>query len=286
MPRSTYTPEMALPLGAALRRAALIASHAGLHSAQALRAISGLPAYVRDLFAYAAERDRRFPLRIHGLLPVFGDRKAHAGTQGAYFHQDLWAARRIFAKRPSRHVDIGSRIDGFIAHLLTFMPVEVVDIRPLASPVEGLTFTRDDATTLHQFADGSVESLSALHVVEHFGLGRYGDSIRANGWLEAMLALQRVLAPGGTLYFSVPIGRERLRFNAHRIFSPRTVLEVFSELELVAFSAVNDRGELVSECDPMQFTSATYSVGFFELTKDAAGWKRNGISGESSGSRQ
>ncbi|HWF86113.1 MAG TPA: hypothetical protein VG222_14745 [Vicinamibacterales bacterium] len=53
--------------------------------------------------------------------------------RGHYFHQDLWVAKRIYAARPAAHVDIGSRIDGFVAHLLTFMPVTVIDVRPLDS---------------------------------------------------------------------------------------------------------------------------------------------------------
>ena len=253
-----------------LRRGAAMLDHVGVSPRRALEAIVGVPRFLGDLGDYArAPGDRRFPLRMHGLLPVFKDRRAHAGQQGAYFHQDLWAARRIYDARPPRHVDVGSRLDGFIAHLLTFMPVEVVDIRPLEQPVDGLMFTRDDATTLRVFADDSLRSVSSLHAIEHFGLGRYGDPIRPSAWREAMESLQRVLAPGGVLYFSVPIGRERLRFNAHRIFSPRTVLEVFDRLRLVSFSAVDDGGHFHSDSDPERYLTADMSVGLFELTKDA-----------------
>ncbi len=56
---------------------------------------------------------------------------------GHYFHQDLWAAKKIFKRRPMTHVDIGSRVDGFVAHLLVFMPVTAVDIRYLDSNIEG-----------------------------------------------------------------------------------------------------------------------------------------------------
>jgi SAM-dependent methyltransferase len=186
---------------------------------------------------------------------------------GHYFHQDLWAARKIRERSPSEHFDVGSRIDGFVAHVLTFMPVTVIDIRPMSEPIEGLGFIQADATDLSSIADASLESVSSLHAVEHFGLGRYGDTVDPTGASRAMAALSRVLKPGGRLYFSVPIGRERLCFNAQRIFSPDTVLRAFSDLELVSFAAVDDAGHLVVGSAPEDFREANYSCGLFEYTK-------------------
>jgi len=164
---------------------------------------------------------------------------------------------------------VGSRVDGFIAHLLVFMPVTVVDVRPLESKVTGLQFMRGDATSLDGWADNSVPSLSSLHAVEHFGLGRYGDRLDPGGSARAMAALARVVAPGGRLYFSVPIGVERVEFNAHRVFAPETILRTFAEhrLRLAAFSAVDDRGFLIPSADPLSFARARYSCGLFEFTK-------------------
>jgi hypothetical protein len=45
-----------------------------------------------------------------------------------------------------------------------------------------------------------------MHVVEHVGLGRYGDPIDANGDAQAIKELKCVLWPGGVLYFVVPTG--------------------------------------------------------------------------------
>jgi SAM-dependent methyltransferase len=241
----------------------------GVDATRAVDVVSQSPRFVRDAIAYQrANREASFPLRFDSILPVLSDAKESAGTaSGQYFHQDLWAARKIFARKPARHVDVGSRVDGFVAHLLVFMPVEVIDIRGLSSDVDGLSFVQADATNLAGFADGSVDSISSLHAVEHFGLGRYGDPIDPQGWRHAMTALARVLAPGGRLYFSVPIGRERLVFNAHRIFSPRTPLGAVPSLRLVSFSAVDDDGHLVTDADPEQFKDAHNSCGLFEFTK-------------------
>jgi hypothetical protein len=62
------------------------------------------------------------------------DYSSQAGVAGGhYFFQDLWAARKIFAVHPEKHFDIGSRIDGFVAHVLSFMAVSMMDIRPLTT---------------------------------------------------------------------------------------------------------------------------------------------------------
>jgi SAM-dependent methyltransferase len=252
-----------------LRRATQAMKMVGVDPGRAAELALRMPRFVGDAIAYRrAAEGGRFPLRLGSIYPVVSDYAAQAGEAGGhYFHQDLWAARKIHARRPARHVDVGSRIDGFVAHLLVFMPVEVVDIRPLSSSIPNLTFVQEDATTLARFPDNSLDSLSTLHAVEHFGLGRYGDPIDPDGWRRAVAALARVLAPGGRLYFSVPIGRERVVFNAHRVFSPRTVIEAFGSLRLVSFSAVDDAGDLVPDADPDRFEGAHMACGLFELTK-------------------
>ena len=234
-----------------------------------LRALRGVPAFVRDAAAYRRAQDGgAFSLSLGALLPVLGERYEGTGALGHYFHQDLWAARKIHAARPARHLDIGSRVDGFVAHLLVFMPVTVIDVRPMKSAVEGLSFVQEDATSLHSFPDDSVESVSTLHAVEHFGLGRYGDPIDPQGPFRMMKALARVLRPGGRLYFGVPVGRERLEFNAHRVFGPRTVVDGLAPLRLVSFAAVDDCGALREPCTLEGVEGAHFGCGLFEFTKD------------------
>ena len=192
-----------------------------------------------------------------------------AGTaSGIYFHQDLWASKKVFAAGPEFHVDVGSRIDGFIAHLLTFTSVKYVDIRPLSSSLPDLEFIQSDATELNFLEDNSVESLSSLNVAEHFGLGRYGDPIDPQGSAKFMKTLQRVIADNGRLYFSVPIGMERVEFNAHRVFEPVSVVNEFDKLELLSFSAVVD-GDLVESVEPedVELKSRGYDCGLYEFGK-------------------
>jgi SAM-dependent methyltransferase len=236
-----------------------------IHRAATLRR---LPRFMRHAADYHRQADGRFPLTLRDLEPVLTDFAAEAGTaRGHYFHQDLWAARRIFARRPRQHVDVGSRIDGFVAHVLTFMPVTVVDIRALDSTVEGLTFVRGDMCRLDAFGSGSVESVSCLHAVEHVGLGRYGDPVDPRGWHAALRELARILAPGGRLYLGTPVGRERLCFNSQRVFSPATIIDTVPDLALVGFSAVDDDDRFVANAAPADFAGARNACGLFEFTK-------------------
>jgi SAM-dependent methyltransferase len=228
-----------------------------------------LPSFIANVVRYRRVQDGApgsFRFRLRYIHPVLGDRHAAAGVaSGHYFHQDIWAAREIFRRAPRRHVDIGSSVAGFVAHLLCFREVEYVDLRPMRSKVRGLQYRKGSITDL-PFASDSLESVSALHVVEHVGLGRYGDPIDPAGWLKAIGELRRVLAPGGSLYFSVPIGTERLEFDGHRVFDPATILSAFRPLRLRRFSYVDDSGDLVEDADPAA-VRGWYSCGLFLLTK-------------------
>ena len=90
-----------------------------------------------DWSKFNAENGRKsFHVGWRNLYPCWEDWNASACTLSYYFWQDLWAARKIFMARPPVHFDIASRVDGFIAHLLCFMPVTMLDIRPLRPPPE------------------------------------------------------------------------------------------------------------------------------------------------------
>jgi hypothetical protein len=241
----------------------------GFHPTTLIKSLAGVPVFVSNWLKYQKlNSNPAFRLRLKDAFPILTDRYASAGVaQGHYFHQDLWAARKIFQARPPQHIDVGSRIDGFIAHLLTFMPVTVLDIRPLVSATDGLTYLQDDATSLSMLRDNSVSSLSSLHAAEHFGLGRYSDPIDPSACFKFMDSLQRVLAPQGRMYFSVPVGRERVEFNAHRVFNPRTVIDRFAQLRLQSFSFVGDDGSLYQDTDPLALPNSDLACGLFEFTK-------------------
>lgn len=177
--------------------------------------------------------------------PILTDYNDWAGQmKGHYFHQDLFVAQKIFECRPQQHIDVGSNIAGFVSHIATFMPVEILDIRPLGSQVKNISFTQQDVMA---GLSVSTRSLSCLHTLEHFGLGRYNDPIDPKGHLIGFLNLVHALEVGGRLYVSFPIGDvERVEFNAHRVFRPDSILswQGSEKLELLEFAYVDDRGDL------------------------------------------
>ena len=181
-------------------------------------------------------------------FPVLDDRYTNSGTaKGSYFYQDLLVAQRIFENNPKVHIDIGSRVDGFVAHVASFRPILIIDIRPLKTEIQNISYIQHDLMTpVNNNLCEACDSLSCLHALEHFGLGRYGDPINYNGHLIGLESLYKLLKVNGKLYLSVPIGLpQRIEFNANRIFSLKYLLEQFKEKYILDnFSYVDDDGNL------------------------------------------
>lgn len=177
--------------------------------------------------------------------PCLLDKYASGGiASGAYFNHDLYVAQKIFEQQPVKHLDIGSRIDGFVAHVATYRKIEVIDIREINAKVKNITFIKKDLMiddeTFHNYCD----SLSCLSVLEHLGLGRYGDTLDINGHKKGLLNISKIVKQGGICYISVPIGEQKIEFNAHRIFSIRYLLDLYEEyFSLHSFAYIDDKGE-------------------------------------------
>jgi hypothetical protein len=224
------------------------------------------PRYLQDWRQYTAIPDAE-PLRLVNASPQLHDRTNTTSVDPHYFYVNGWAMRRIVAAKPPRHVDIGSQTM-FVNLLSAVVPVTFVDYRPLEDGLSGLTNQSGDILDL-PFGDGTLSSLSCLHVAEHIGLGRYGDPLNPQGTRQACAELQRVLAPAGNLYFALPVGRERVCFNAHRVHAPATILAYFAGLELVEFAGVHDDRRFVERADPQAFASSHYACGMFHFRKPA-----------------
>jgi SAM-dependent methyltransferase len=227
----------------------------------------GLVRFVGDLRAY-----RRLPgaepIALGDLWPMLSDRVATSPYDRHYFHQDAWAARRIADRAPAEHVDVASRVD-LAGFLTSVTEVTYVDIRPLEARMPRLSSVAGSVLAL-PYPDRSLDSVSCLHVAEHIGLGRYGDPLDPHGTRKAAAELQRVLAPGGELLFSLPVGRPRLVFNAHRVHDPRAVAEFFDELELVEFCGVDDAGEWVEGRQLEDLADSEYACGCYRLRRGEA----------------
>jgi SAM-dependent methyltransferase len=150
--------------------------------------------------------------------------------------------------------------------LSAFAETVFVDYRPLPAHLENLHPVAGDIARL-PFADASVASISCLHVIEHIGLGRYGDALDTEGSQKAAAELARVVSPGGRLYLSAPVGRERVCFNAHRVFDPGRLAGMFRRMSLAEFSFVDDRGRLHEHQSPESAQSNDYACGLYIFFK-------------------
>lgn len=222
-------------------------------------------------------RDRRQWLSKGGAIdvnfPILGDFDDSAGTaRGHYFHMDLLIARLIAESKPERHLDVGSRIDGFVAHVAAFRTIEIMDIRPLKIPAHPqIKFVQGDLMRSQKSTIGQVDSLSCLHVLEHVGLGRYGDPIDPTGHRDAFSNLVDLVKPEGTFYFAAPVGQEKVMFNAHRVFDPVAVpLWEADRLELQRFDHVDDGGALHLNSQPSQAAEFEYGCGIYTFKRKNA----------------
>ena len=208
------------------------------------------------------------------VFPVLMEKQNEGGTmKGDYFHQDLYVAQQIYKANPQKHVDIGSRTDGFIAHVASFREIEMIDIRPIKSQVKNIFFRQADLMNFPDDMNDYCDSISSLHAIEHFGLGRYGDPIDYYGHLKGIENITKILKTGGVFYFSVPIGPQRVEFNAHRVFSIEYLVDILSPNYIIkSFSYVNDLGNLIENAELTEQSiksnfSCNYGCGIFILEK-------------------
>lgn len=237
--------------------------------------LKNLPSFLKDyrkMKKQARVAGSDFPFgRLYPCLEEAGSESGEAS--GHYFHQDLLVAGRIFKNNPIKHVDIGSRIDGFVAHVASFREIEVLDIRELSNTVANIIFRRVNLIDQNFDLIDYCDSVSCLHALEHFGLGRYGDEINYSGHLIGWKNIYKMLKKGGKLYFSVPIGHQRIEFNAHRVFSLSCLLVLVGDnYKIDSFSYVDDRGVLHSSVflDAKNVANnffCNYGCGIFELSK-------------------
>jgi hypothetical protein len=248
----------------------------GIDPLKSLTSIREFPYFSRNLISLLRQKKSSIRMFALGrLYPCFGDRFSNSGTAtGHYFHQDLLVARRVHSNKPILHVDIGSSVEGFVAHVASFRSIEVLDIRPLSNKIPNIKFKKADfMTPIKEELIEYCDSVSCLHALEHFGLGRYGDPVIYDGYLLGLNNLHKILKKGGKLYLSVPIGPQRIEFDAHRVFSVGYLMELFvGKYSVDHFSFVDDCGDLhesvpMAEANIHENFGCMYGCGVFEMTK-------------------
>ena len=246
----------------------LVSYQFGIDVRKMAKSTLGLPRFFIDLV--------HFSHAYHGqlkLLPCLHDWHEEGGcTKDEYFWQDLYIAQKIHCAKPKKHVDIGSRVDGFVAHIASFRDIEVLDIRPITAHIPHVTFQQADLMNPFSLQKNYCDSLSCLHALEHFGLGRYGDPINVFGYETGLKNISDMLQTQGILYLSVPVGRARVEFNAHRIFDPLHIVNLAESngLLLENFARV-ESGVLTESNNPADdfsiLNNVNYALGIFIFRK-------------------
>lgn len=232
-----------------------------------------LPRYISDLWKF----NKRYSGKLN-FMPCLHDRYEESGAINTeYFWQDLLVARWIFAANPHRHVDVGSRIDGFVTHVSSFREVEVFDVRPITIQIPGVIFRQADLMEDESIENSNrvnyCDSLSCLHTIEHFGLGRYGDPINPDGHKKGIFNMSRLLKKDGIFYLSTPIGRERVEFNANRVFDPKTIINIAEEcgLEFQKLTIISGGKEIkeipLTDTSLQGLSCSPYNLGMFIFKK-------------------
>lgn len=251
-----------------IKRIDFLLSLIGLNPIKFVKSFFLFPRYFQDWRRFKSKTDWR--IEFH---PRLYDATVQAGTLGEYFWQDTHVAGKIIQSNVTTHIDVGSRIDGFIAIVASSRHVEVFDIRPLNVQIPNVRFHQWDMTIPSEQREVA-DSVSCLHTLEHVGLGRYSDPIDPDGWKNALLNLIALLKQGGTLWLSVPVGIERVEFNAHRVFSPFTISKFLHSngMELLEFAYV-DNGLHVStdaQKDMLRLHEKGYALGIFCYRKQGS----------------
>lgn len=242
----------------------------GFNYNRPLNFFKSIPKYILNILAFKKAYTGKFEL-----LPCLHDWYEEGGNaKSEYFLQDLHIARLIFKNNPTNHLDIGSSVEGFVAHVASFRMIDVLDVRPINSNIPGIVFKQMDLSKPIELSSyESYDSISCLHALEHFGLGRYGDPIDVNGHVKGIENMSKLLSKGGILYLSVPIGIERVEFNANRVFNPQNIINIannfgflFSKFALIENSLVTFFDNQ-KDIDFDRLSSQRYALGMFIFTK-------------------
>lgn len=221
--------------------------------------------YLGELSRFRSKNDKRFSVKTIDIYPCLKDRISKTPFDHHYIYHPAWAARILAQTRPEYHVDISS-ILAFSTIVSAFVPVKFYDYRPADLKLKNLESAFADLKKL-DFPDNSVPSLSCMHTIEHIGLGRYGDEIDPAGDLKSINELKRILKSEGDLLFVTPVGKPKIEFNAHRIYSYEQVIELFSPFTLKEFSLIPDAGGIILNADPSLVKEQSYGCGCFWFKK-------------------
>jgi len=221
--------------------------------------------FILDYNKFSNNNAERFTVNLFDLYPCLNDKTSITGFDAHYLYHPAWAIRKVKELNPRVHHDFSS-ILSFATSLSAFIPVKFYDYRPAKLSISGLESHHADLTKL-PFKTNSVDSISCMHTIEHIGLGRYGDPIDPNGDLKAIAELKRICASKGHIIFVTPVGKPKIFYNAHRVYSFDMIIDYFKELKLIEFSLITDNNDFINKADPKLVEQQEYGCGCFLFKK-------------------
>lgn len=209
--------------------------------------------------------DHRFSVAAKDVYPCLKDRVTTTPFDHHYIYHPAWAARILATTKPALHADFSS-ILSFSSIVSAFVPIKFFDFRPAHLNLNGWEGNFADLCKL-DIQDHTYESVSCMHTVEHIGLGRYGDALDPIGDIKAINELKRITKSNGNILFVTPVGKQRIEYNAHRIYSFELIIQLFENCELVDFSLITDEGTYIENAAPELVKNQNYGCGCFWFKK-------------------
>lgn len=164
---------------------------------------------------YASDEPRVYDLRTISELME----RARRGETHYYGETDIWLyqALRLFPLTGKRVAVFGSAQPWYESICLAHGAKEVV-IFEYGSIVS--EHPRVRMVTYDEYARNPEPFDVGLSIssFEHDGLGRYGDPLDPDGDLKAMRTAKSIIRPGGLLFLAVPLGKDAITWNAHRVY--------------------------------------------------------------------
>ncbi len=225
------------------------------------------PSVLKDFFVFKKlSKESNLPApSFTDYYPCAHDKTGTTVFDRHYVYHLAWAARKLKEINPAKHIDISSSVH-FSTMMSAFIPVTFYDYRPLDVKLSNFDSLKADLNKL-PFETTTVKSVSCMHVVEHIGLGRYGDELDAEGDKKATNELQRVTMSNGDILFVVPVGKPKVEFNAHRIYSYEQVVGLFNDCVLKEFSLIPDNGYMEINANPASVKEQSFGCGCFWFVK-------------------
>jgi SAM-dependent methyltransferase len=132
-----------------------------------------------------------------------------------------------------------------------------LDFNPYPHSHPNLRAVRGDAMRC-PFAAGTFAAVLAISVIEHIGIGHYGDPLAPAGDEVTIQEIARILRPGGLALITVPFGQSMTN-ELQRVYDPPGLTELLKPLTLVHVEHAWSRAGLWMPCSEGEAASVDWN---------------------------